>query len=136
MTLASKRAHAFTLVELLVATVCLSITALGILTAIAFSDNQNVLSRQRMRALSIASSAMEGYRSKAYGNHLVAGVYTSDLTGTGLPQPATETDTISATSDPLVYSVTVQVSWTATISSGPTTRTVHLDTALRNNDVP
>jgi type II secretory pathway pseudopilin PulG len=123
-------------VELLVATICLSITAFGILTAIAFADNQNTLSRQRMLALSIASSEMETYRSKAYGNSIVAGVFTTNLASSNLPKPAQKVVTVSATSDPVVFYVSVQVSWTVTTSGGPTTRAIHLDSALRNNDVP
>jgi type II secretory pathway pseudopilin PulG len=123
-------------VELLVATICLSITAFGILTAIGFADNQNTLSRQRMTALAIASSAMEGYRSQAYANNLAPGTYTTSLGSSTLPKPAQQIVTITATSDPVVFNVTVQVNWTVTLSSGATTRGVHLDTALRNNDVP
>lgn len=89
-----------------------------------------------MQAIAIASSGMEIYRSKAYANTLVAGLYTTDLTGVPLPQPATETVSVTSTSDPMVFSITVQVSWAVTTSGGPTTRSVHLDTALRNNDVP
>lgn len=127
---------AITLVELLVATVCLSITAFGILTAIAFADNQNAQSRQRMLALSIASSTMESYRSKAYANTLAVGVFNTNLASSDLPKPAQKTVTVSATSDPSVFNVTVLVNWTVTTSSGPVTRGIHLDTALRNNDVP
>jgi type II secretory pathway pseudopilin PulG len=123
-------------VELLVATICLSITAFGILTAIAFADNQNTLSRQRMLALSIASSEMETRRSQAYANSLAAGVFTTNLASTNLPKPAQKVVTVSTTPDPVIFNVTVNVSWTVTTASGPTTRAIHLDTALRNNDVP
>lgn len=122
--------------ELLVATICLSITAFGILTAIAFADNQNTLSRQRMQALAIASSEMETYRSKAYGNSIAAGVFTTNLTSSNLPKPAQKVVTVSATTDPAVFNISVQVSWTVTTAGGRTTRAIHLDTALRNNDVP
>jgi hypothetical protein len=89
-----------------------------------------------MLALSIASSQMETYRSKAYGDAIVGGVFNTDLSGSGLPVPASETVTVSATSDPTVFNVTVQVSWTVMISGGPAARSIHLDTALQNNDVP
>lgn len=133
---AQRASRAFTLVELLVATICLSITAFGILAAIGFADSQNTLSRQRMQALSIAASTMEGYRSKAYSNQLAAGTFTTSLSGTTLPKPAQQIVTITPTADPVVFNVTVQVNWTVMLSSGATTRGVHLDTALRNNDVP
>lgn len=121
---------------MLVATICLAVTAMGILTAIGFSDSQNVLSRQRMLAVSLASSEIERCRSKAFANDLVAGSYNTDISGSGLPPPATETTTIAATSDTMVFDVTVQVTWTVTVGPGSVTRTIHLDTALRNNDVP
>ena len=124
------------MVELLVATVCLAVTSFGILTAIAFSDNQNALARQRTIALSFAGTEMERYRSKAYANSLTAGVFTTNLSSAPLPQPAQEVVTVSTTADPMVFSVTVQVTWTAMTGAGPTTRGIHLDTALRNNDVP
>ncbi|HVT14047.1 MAG TPA: prepilin-type N-terminal cleavage/methylation domain-containing protein [Fimbriimonadaceae bacterium] len=136
MGLPSRVSRAFTLLELLVATACLAVTAIGILAAIGFSDTQNVLSRQRLIALSIASSEIEVQRSNAYGDALVAGVYNTNLSGSGLPSPATKTTTITATSDPTVFNITVQVSWTVTTAGGPTTRVIHLDTALQNNDVP
>lgn len=137
MRSARRGLRAFTLLELLVATVCLAVTALGILAAVGFADSQNVLSRQRLIALSIATSQMETYRSKGYADSLAAGVFALNLDSTsGLPLPATRTVTVSATSDPNVFNVTVQVAWTVTTSGGPTVRTIHLDTALQNNDVP
>lgn len=124
------------MVELLVATVCLAVTSFGILTAIAFADNQNALARQRSLALSFASTEMERYRSKAFANSLVAGVFNTDLSSSALPQPAQETTTVSTTGDPMVFTVTVQVTWTVPVNGAAMTRGIHLDTALRNNDVP
>lgn len=134
--MSNRVSRGFTLLELLVATACLAVTAIGILTAIGFSDSQNTLSRQRLIALSIASSEVETQRSAAYADAVVAGVFTTNLAGSGLPSPATKTTTITATSDPNVFNVTVQISWTVTTNGGPTTRVIHLDTALQNNDVP
>lgn len=126
----------FTLVELLVATVCLAVTAIGILTAIAFTENQNSLARQRGIALSIASSEIETYRSKAYSDGIVAGVYTADLATSGLGKPCTRTTTVTKTSDPKLFTVSVNVHWTGFLTSGPQDRSIHLDTVLRNNDAP
>jgi prepilin-type N-terminal cleavage/methylation domain-containing protein len=126
----------FTLVELLIATLCLSTTSLGILAAISFTDNQNNLSQQRLKALSIATSDMENCRAQGFSGTLVAGVVTKTLNGVGLPTPASETITTSATSDPGLFTVGVQVSWTIPNGSGAITRVVSLDTALRNNDAP
>lgn len=136
MRLSNRVSRGFTLLELLVATACLAVTAIGILAAIGFSDSQNTLSRQRLIALSIASSEIENQRSDAFADSIVAGVFTTSLAGSGLPSSATKTITITATSDPTVFNVTVQVAWTVTTNGGPTTRVIHLDTALQNNDVP
>lgn len=118
------------------ATVCLAVTAIGILTAIAFTENQNSLAKQRAIALSIASTEVETYRSKAYSDSIVAGSFTADLANSGLGKPCTLTTTVSKTTDPKLFTVTVSVDWTSFSTSGPQNRSIHLDTVLRNNDAP
>lgn len=122
------------MVELLVATICLAVTALGILTAISFGSTQNKLARERMTALSIASSEMERYRSKAFYGSIAATTSNTPLTGTGLSEPASIQTTVTSTGDPRVFSISVQVSWTVMLQSGDTVRTIKLDSAMRNSD--
>lgn len=124
------------MVELLVVTICLAVTALGILTAIGFANTQSVLARQRLAALSAATSEMEKYRSKAYYGSIASTNLTTPLSTVGLPQPANIQTTVSATSDPRVFNISVVVSWTAMISTGNVTRTIRLDSAMRNSDAP
>ncbi len=119
--------------ELLVATVCLSVTAIGIITAINFTDTQNFLTRHRAKALVIATSEIEKYKSKAYYGAVAAGVTSTGIPATDLPQPAGLTTTVSATADPKVFTVSAQVSWTVMIASGPATRTTQIDSAVRND---
>ncbi len=124
------------MVELLVATICLAVTAMGIISAIGFGNTQNVLARQRMIALSLASSEMEKFRSKAYYSSITATDSTVTLQNTGLPSPTSIHTTVSATADPKVFNLTVQINWTVLIQSGNVTRSIRLDSVMRNNDAP
>lgn len=122
------------MVELLVATICLAVTALGILTAISFASTQNKLARERMTALSIASSEMEKFRSKAFYGSVAPETSNIPIAGSGLSEPASLQTTVTSTGDPRVFTITVKVSWTVTLQSGDTVRAIKLDSAMRNSD--
>lgn len=122
--------------ELLIAAVCLGITAAGVLAALQFTDSQNYLARQRLLALSYASSEMERYRSKAYFGSITTGVTTTPIVNPALPAPAAMVTSVTTTPDPKVFAVGVQVNWTGQTSAGTRTRTIKLDSAFRNSDTP
>lgn len=124
------------MVELLVATICLGMTAIGVLAALHFSDTQNTLSRHRMIATSVANSEIDRYRSKAFYGLVTPTLATVPLPNSGLPQPATLTTTVSVTPDAKVFNVSTEVKWSVIVGSGNTQRAIRLDTAVRNSDAP
>lgn len=107
-----KQAHGFTLVEHLVASICLAGASVGILSALRFVGDQSLTSQYRLIAMQNAASKIELARGQAFASGLTVGTTTSTLNNTGIPGPLTVTTTVTAVAGtPDLYTVRAVASW-------------------------
>lgn len=111
----------FTIIELLVATVCLSVAAGGILSALMFVDNRLTLARQVAAVGDLVSDAVEEVRSDAFNKNISAGTTVTPRTVTGIPGQVSVMRSVIAISGATgLYNVTVTATWTAQARGGLT----------------
>jgi len=118
------------LLELLLATVCLAADSGGVLAALRYTNDKTIISKQRLLALHLACTQMEGAKSAAFNSTLTAGVTTTNPSVTGIPATITMTKTVALVPTTQLYTVSVTVSWVLQSSSGAQTQTVSLDTIV------
>jgi type II secretory pathway pseudopilin PulG len=121
---------AFTLLELLVATICLAGASIGVLSALRFSNDRAVAAKYRLIATQYASTQIETAKGKALASTLTSGTTVQNLSNTGVPGALTVTTTTAAVGGtPDLYTVHVVASWNSGSSS------VTFDTIVRYGDV-
>lgn len=119
-------ARGFTLVELLLAVVCLASASAGVLSAVRYANDKTVGARQRELALLTACSQLDGAKSDAFNNVLAAGTTVTTPSVSGIAGTVTVTKTITQQGITPLHNVTVQVQW----SFASQTQTVTLETVL------
>lgn len=124
------RRSAFTLLEMLVATICLAGASIGVLSALRFSNDRAVAAKYRLIALQMASTQIESAKGKALASTLTAGTNVQNLANTGVPGTLSVTTTTTAVGgSPDLYTVHVVASWNSGGAS------VTLDTIVRYGSV-
>jgi Tfp pilus assembly protein FimT len=107
-----RKLRAFTLIELLAASICLASASIGVLSALRFANDRSIAARYRLLASQRAASEIDLARGKALSSTLAAGTTVQTLNNTGIPGPLTVTTTIAAvTGSPDLYTVRAVSSW-------------------------
>ena len=103
--------RAFTLIELLMATVCLAAASLGALEALRYSNDKSALTRQRSAVMHYACSQMEMMKSESFNGTLASRIASNTIVIPGMSVPATLSTTVSQIPDTTLFNVNVTVRW-------------------------
>lgn len=93
---------------MLIATICLAGSAIGILSALRFCNDRGLQARYRLIALQRAATEIEKAKGQALGSTLTAGTTNQNLSNTGVPGTLTVSRTVTAVGGtPDLYTVQV-----------------------------
>jgi prepilin-type N-terminal cleavage/methylation domain-containing protein len=123
--------YGFSLIELLLAVVCLAVSSGGVLSALKYANDKTIGARQRAIALVTACSQLDGAKSDAFNNVIASGTTIVNSAVSGIPGTTTVTKTIAQQGTTPLFNVTVQVQWT--FQSQP--QSVTLETVLWKGNV-